>query len=345
MNEPGLIEFAEHGSDGQRGNLLGVQPYMRTSDYASEEAFFAKLDGYMQAARGRGWLGPRTIVVWPEYIGTWLASTGEGPAVAQAATLNGAMRRLAAGHALRFAGALLRSREQDRVSAALFRVQAEAMARSYQAVFSRLARQYAVTMAAGSIMLPAPEVRAGAVAAGSGPIYSVSAVFRPDGTAHPELARKTAPTTAEASFVTAATAAELPVFDTPAGRLGVLICADAWYPEPYARLKAGGAELVAVPSFVTADAFWDKPWGGYDGAPTPAGVDAADVGVLSAGQAWRKYALAGRLALSGARHGINVFLRGALWDLGPDSGTALAVSGDQVAEAGRAGAAIMSVWV
>jgi hypothetical protein len=318
---------------------------MVTADYASEEAFGAKLGGYMQVAAHRGWLNERTIVVWPEYLGTWLAAAGEGQAIIQSHTLGAAMRALALRHGLRFARTLLYAREKDWVAASLFRLKGGDMARQYQAVFSRLARQYAVTVVAGSILLPSPHVQDGRVLAGHGPLYNTSAVFQPDGRAYAALVHKLVPTTAEQPFVASAPVSELPTFETPAGRLGVLICADSWYPEPYQRLKAEGVDLVVVPSFIDSAGLWDKPWKGYDGAAPPAGVDLRDVGTLTEGQAWRKYAFAARLAQAGAKHGINVFLRGALWDLGADSGCALAISGDRITEAGCAGAALLNLWL
>lgn len=340
-----LAEIAEHGTDAQRGNLLGVQPFMLTADYASVDAFRAKLGAYLEVAAHRGWLNERTIVVWPEYLGTWLAAAGEGQAVIQSRTLGAAMRALALRHGLRFARTLLSAREKDRVAASLFRLKGSDMARHYQAVFSSLARQYGVTVVAGSILLPSPHVHDGRVMAGRGLLYNTCAVFQPDGTAHAAMVRKLVPTTAEQPFVASAPLSDLPTFETPAGRLGVLICADSWYPEPYQRLKAEAVDLIAVPSFITSAGLWDRPWKGYDGAAPPAGVDPRDVGTLTEGQAWRKYALAGRIAQTGAKHGLNVFLRGALWDLGADSGCALAIGGDRVTEAGCAGAALLNLWL
>jgi len=39
----------------------------------------------------------------------------------------------------------------------------------------------------------------------------------------------------------------LPVFDTPLGRIGILICYDRWFPEAWAKLRDAGAEIVCVP--------------------------------------------------------------------------------------------------
>ncbi|MDQ3911705.1 MAG: hydratase [Actinomycetota bacterium] len=41
---------------------------------------------------------------------------------------------------------------------------------------------------------------------------------------------------------------DLPVFDTPLGRLGVLICYDAWFPEAARTLALRGADLICIPA-------------------------------------------------------------------------------------------------
>lgn len=343
--EPRIDDSLEIGTQSGRGNLLGVQPCLMTSDYATEAAFFSRLDGYFGAAQRRGWLSDRTIVVLPEYLGTWLAATGEGRSVLEAASLPAAMRALALRHPLRFVKSLRASPERDRLPAALFRMQAGRMAGLYQNMFSRLARQYAVTLVAGSLLLPAPSVGDGVVRAGQGPLQNVSAVFRPDGRAHAVLARKVFPTEAELPFVTGAPLDALSVFDTPAGRLGVLICADSWHPAAYARLKSHSIDFVAVPSAILSGGLWSRRWAGYDGAAPPADFEPSDVGALTEGQAWRKYALAGRIAQAGCGCGVNVFLRGRLWDMETDGHSLALGPGPTVVETPADGAALVNVWL
>lgn len=41
---------------------------------------------------------------------------------------------------------------------------------------------------------------------------------------------------------------ELPVFDTPLGRIGVLVCYDAWFPEAARSLAFAGAEVICIPA-------------------------------------------------------------------------------------------------
>ncbi len=41
---------------------------------------------------------------------------------------------------------------------------------------------------------------------------------------------------------------ELPVFDTPLGRIGLLVCYDAWFPEATRALAVKGAQILCIPS-------------------------------------------------------------------------------------------------
>ena len=84
LDETGAILTLESGHDADRGNLLGIQPWMTTADYVSRETFYDKLAEYLDVARSKGWLNARTVAVFPEYVGTWLVIAGEGQGVARA---------------------------------------------------------------------------------------------------------------------------------------------------------------------------------------------------------------------------------------------------------------------
>jgi hypothetical protein len=345
MSDLYLDQILAAGTAGQAGNLLGIQPFMLPEDYASPETLLQKLAGYFDAAQAHQFLTPKTIVVLPEYIGTWLVAAFERRGVYAARTIQQAMRSLVFHHPIQFGRAYRTAKEADRVTAALFRMKANAMVQGYQSVFATLAKRYGVTVVAGSILLPEPEVINGSIVIGSGPLQNVSAVFRTDGTLYMQLARKIYPIEAELPFTAPARPEQLPVFDTAAGRLGVLVCADCWYPDTYRQMKSKGVELLAVPSFTAGFGLWKSPWGGYNGAPAPDDVDLTDIGRLTEAQAWRKYALSTRIQQSGARAGINVYLRGRLWDAGSDSGETLAVCGDEIIETSTPGAALLNLWL
>lgn len=317
-----MREFGERGDSA----MILVEPALEARDYRRAGNLRAALARHLDEAKKRGWIDERSIVVFPEHIGTWLVAA-DAPALAyRSGSLSEASLALIADGPLAFMRAWLRSGEEDRAAAALFRARGEAMARDYVELFGSLARDYGATIVAGSIVLENPVIEGGAVRTQRGALYNVSAVFKPDGSIHPTLVFKRHPIPSETTFVRAGDQ-PTPVFATPGGQLGVLICADSWHPEMYGELLDGHVELVAVPAFLQADEAWGKSWGGYV-TSTPNDIAPGDAGRLTEGEAWRAYSMPARLASSGAATGGTAFLRGDLWDLGAD-GRTLAVSRGQ----------------
>ena len=323
-NDPPASVARIGGAAEGQGNLVAIQPRMIPADYHSAGRFAAKMEGYFAQARMEGMLHERTVVLLPEYVGTWLVVLGEKQSVLTAPTITRALSTMVLSNPLAMARALCATRAPDRLRAALFQMKAREMAAVYQGTFSSLAARYHVTILAGSIVLPAPSVRDGVLTAGAGPLQNVAVLYLPDGRADAQLVRKVDLTREEQRFLVPGATRDLPVISTPAGRLGVLLCADAWFPENYRQLRALGAQIIVVPSFITGDGKLATRWQGYDGAPAPADVAATDVQRLTQGQAWARYALLGRLPTAGAPLGIHVCLRGHLWNLGSDGVTTVA---------------------
>jgi hypothetical protein len=91
---------------------------------------------------------------------------------------------------------------------------------------------------------------------------------------------------------------------------------------------------------------WHQPWLGYNGWQIPADVDRSDIKKLTEAQAWQKYALAGRIKSSGAKFGMNIFLRGKLWDQDLAGGSAVLVRDDEVfIEPQTQQAALLNLWL
>jgi predicted amidohydrolase len=330
-----------------RGNIIGVQPCVSPTDYADKERFFMAMDRYLRAASQKGWLNPKTIVIFPEYIGTWLLVANEDNAVYTTKTTSEVISSLAWRHPLAFIEKLFEAARyaNDNIRYSAFTIKAQQTAQIYHEVFSRLAKQYQVTIAAGSILLPGPEIEAGQLKTADGPLYNVTVVYKPDGTPYDKIVRKAYITSFEASFTAAGNPEDLPVFNTPAGKVGVLICADAWYPLAYSVLRRQRADLILVPSFKTLAGRLDRLWDGYNNHPAPLDVDPNDIGTITEEQAMLKYSLAGRMKSAGAKYGMNVFLRGALWDMDTD-GYTITVEQDQVFEGEyHSGAALYNQWL
>src|SRR6185369_12452753 len=94
LNELTQPDLHQLGDDRARGNLLGIAPYMTPQDYMSQESYFNKLNIYLQIAQHEGWLNEKTIILFPEHIGTWLVFANENKKMFQAPTLDAAERAM-----------------------------------------------------------------------------------------------------------------------------------------------------------------------------------------------------------------------------------------------------------
>jgi len=86
-------------------------------------------------------------------------------------------------------------------------------------------------------------------------------------------------------------------------------------------------------------------WDGYSGYANPDDVDKADLNKITLGQAWHKYALAGRLPASGIPNGMLVPLRGDLWDLGSNGACIVIKEGRVTSLPIEAGAVLVNLWL
>jgi len=342
-SEAFITDTVECGTKSELGNLLAIQPQMVTLDYANQASFQRKLNLYLSDAKAKGWLSQKTIVVFPEYLGSWLVIANEKQAVYQAKTMKDAMKTLILSNLFGFIKEMVSTKAKDKVKHSLFKMKGAQMAEIYQQTFSQLSKQYQVTIVAGSILLPNPELVRGKLMMREGSLYNISLVYRPDGTPYEEMVKKVYPTEDEQEFVAKAKVEELPVFETPLGKLGVLICADAWYPAPYEALAKKNTELIAVVSFGSD---YQEKWQGYSGYPAPADVNLSDIGKITKREAWLKYTLPGRIKQTKAKYGVNSFLHLELWDMKPNNGYSFTVENGVLHEAKpNFQATMMSQWL
>ncbi|MEJ5057733.1 MULTISPECIES: carbon-nitrogen hydrolase family protein [unclassified Pseudomonas] len=334
----------DQGTPGDRGNLLGIQPELFPTDYQSPERLHRKLAAYLQKARDQGLLNEKTVVVLPEHVGTWLMVSGEKDELYQAATLKEAMNWLAVSNPLKFVRALISAEGGNRLDDAHLRMKAKGMAKDYQALFGGLAKEFHVTLVAGSIVLPEPTIIDGTLKIGRGALYNSSVVFDRDGLPIGQPQRQLHPFFEQQDAIKANGEPALNVVDTPAGRLGVLIGNDSWYPDIYRQLDDQGAQLVAVPAFVVGRGSWDQPWRGFRSLSTPGSVS-LKTGELSEGQAWHRLTLSTQAPGSQAVAGMSVFLRGQFWDQGSAGQSFLSSNGQHFADVNAHGARLLNLWL
>ncbi len=321
----------EVGTDKGQALVIGIQRVMEPQDYACEAAFREKVASYLSAIRT--YLRPGAIVVFPEYIGTWLILVGEHPFAFRASTLEGALVWFVLRRPWtfwKFRQAAQRSGWSDPSAVAAFRIKAPLMAQAYHRTFSQLAAKYGVTIVAGSIVLPGAQIIADSLIVSSemeAPLENIAVLYGPEGKPY-GITRKVYPIETELPFTRPAPLDSLKVYSVGEKRIAVLICADSWYPATYQAI--GEADVWTVPSYLMGDSCWAGAWRGYSGGPKP--PDVRDT-TLTEGQAWKTYAMGGRLPhWQKGTVGLNVFLLRHFWNVGAD-GRAIIVAGDSTYEA------------
>ncbi|HLP39029.1 carbon-nitrogen hydrolase family protein [Lacibacter sp.] len=312
------FEYVEAGIDSGKGNIIGIQPYLTATSYSTAFNFEVSLRFYFEQLKRENKLNDKSIVVLPEYIGTWLVAANEKETIYKQETIEKAMTTMVRSNLFSFLYGYLKSPAKDKSTYALFHLKAEKMAKQYQQVFSTLAKEYKCTIVAGSIALPDASINSiGNLQIKQGaPVYNTSVVFGNDGAILPPLIKKMFPIDEEQGFTSSADTAQQPVFTTKAGKMAVLICADSWYPQAYSNLT-NKADFIVVPSLGGKDSVWLAAWKGYNGFTAPADVDTTDYKKISEGDAWLKYSMNNRAVQANIRQGMNVFFTGSLWDMQP----------------------------
>ena len=335
----------EFNKPGNHGNIVAIQSHMTTWDYVGAEAFLQKLDYYLEAAQMQGWINQKTIVVFPEHIGTWLVASGEKEFVYTSQTIDEASRKVIMSNLLPYAQTYYRSEETDRERAALFKMKAPAMLRAYQYAFSKLAKKYEVAIIAGSIVLPEPVVEDGKIVLTKGPLKNVTATFNPDGSANALLFYKRYLGPLEREFMLSAQ--ERPVMLSAVGNIGVLTCTDSWYSEIYEELAEVNTRIVVVPACAIGNDRWSSIWDNKNGAGarTRKGIGTELDEGLTYEEAWHRNSFEQAIDF-GISNAIAVFLRGELWDLDSQGQTFAMVNGELlIPEHTEPGGGVFNMWL
>lgn len=335
------VELAlSEGIPSGQGNLLGIEPLLYPGDYQNLTRLHRKLAAYLEQARVQGLVNERTVVILPEHIGTWLWARGEKKEMYQVTHLREARQWLELSNPLRYGLAMVAAQGDDRRADAHLRMKAGQMAADYQQLFGGLAKEFGVTLVAGSIVLPEPYLDHGTLRAGSGALYNSSLVFAGDGSVLGQPQRQQYPDGSTRRFIRPGTAYPPQVLDTPAGRLGVLVGSDAWYPSNYQQLAGQHAQIIANPAFVDGKGAWAGPWRGNRHQPLAADLSLKP-GEVGEDQAWY------RLSSDGVPAGIasmSVFLRGQFWEVRGEGLGFANLNGLHHASASH-GARLLNLWL
>ena len=282
-------------------NLVAIQAKPEISDYADAESFYRKMASLMDQASQKVDFSQPTLVAFPEGIGLPLAFVPQTYGqFGDAKTIARVFVRAVPKNLPRFMGAMLRFRTA--AFRAVFLETALEAEDIYVSTFSTLAREHGVYLCGGCIYLPHIEEEAvkGRHIVGRA-VYNQSYLFNPQGVClrrTPKI-NLAPPTEPRFGFSPGHRIDVMPV-DTKIGRLGTLVCYDAFHRSLIERVDAMGVEILVNPSH--NERRWDVPAGFNPG--------------ITVGEAWLRHGLPtmiqGREHL---RYGVTPMLVGPVFDV------------------------------
>lgn len=219
----------------QPTTLVAIQMQYRLEDYRSAESFRERVLTLMRNLRQRHPKG-EMLVVFPEDVGLGLIFTQDFKRIQTSKTMVEAGLRLMEHYQINafgaeggFAGA----------TRALLRTLSPFMERVYHETFAEAARTAKAWIVAGSAPIAQNEC-----------VYNVSYTYNPKGE-RVLVQRKInlVPLEQESGLNLCVAPRELPTINTPAGKLGVLICLDGFYHELIDQHAKRGVRVLAMPSF------------------------------------------------------------------------------------------------
>lgn len=219
----------------QHATLVAIQMQYRLEDYRSAEAFRERVLGLMRTLRQRLSKG-ELLAVFPEDVGLGLIFTQDFERIQTSKTMVEAGLRLMERYQINafaseggFAGA----------TRALLRTLSPFVERVYHETFAEAARVAKAWIVAGSAPIAQNEC-----------VYNICYAYNPKGE-RVLVQRKInlVPLEQESGLNLCAAPRELPTVNTPAGKLGVLICLDGFYHELIDQHAKRGVRIIAMPSY------------------------------------------------------------------------------------------------
>lgn len=241
-------------------NLIAVQARTELKDYASADAFHAKMASLMQRAMREVDRDLPTLVSYPELVGMYLSFVPyywddlKDETNLEAAVTKIVMKNMA------------RLSEEDRrtpeVAARrlMFIEHAVETERAYVDTFSSLARDYGAYVAAGSIALPPMEgepSKGGRHVMDETKVYNMSYLFSPRGVCLRRVPKVNMTEPFEVRVFDSGPRSELVPVDTALGRVGTLVCWDGFHQTLVEHYDALGVDIVLQPSY--NQKLWDGP--------------------------------------------------------------------------------------
>jgi predicted amidohydrolase len=243
------ISIEINGTNRRYGNIVAFQTFLIPINFATTEIYYETLKHYLKKAQDNGFLDSKTLVVFPEHIGSGLVYLNEKRPAFKANSISQSFRYIGFYNYNEYSEFAKKSESENKEIQAIFNLKAESMAKNYQMVFSKLAKEFAVTILAGSIILPNPEIKNNQLEISTGDLYNTSVVFMSNGELAPILVKKISLNSIESKFIKKGDINQERILSVPGWKIAIMIGEDSLFKENYTEINSKQVDAIINPSF------------------------------------------------------------------------------------------------
>ncbi|TGM44745.1 hydrolase, carbon-nitrogen family protein [Leptospira levettii] len=274
------VTIQTNGTDRKYGNLVGIQLVLKPEDYVKEEWWRERIEETLIKGKSSGIFDRKTIVIFPEHLGSGLVFLNEKSRFLNSDTLEEALKTKGENFTIRD---LLLSK-------------AELMSEVYVRTFSNLAKEFNVPILGGTIVLPNPKiVKGNLVLDPNGPLYNVAIPFSADGKLMEPIVKKSILTEEELKVYSAGESNQDRIWIVPGWKVAIFIGQDVFDASLYSRLTGKAIDGLISPSAV----FPNMKWSDKD---------------LSDSNIWKQEGMPKYIKSTRAQDLVQVFLSGHLFE-------------------------------
>lgn len=274
------VSIQTNGTDRKYGNLVGIQLVLKPEDYVKEEWWKERIEETLIQGKKSGIFDRKTIVIFPEHLGSGLIFLNEKSKFLNSDSLSDALKTKGDNFTL---NDLLLSK-------------ANMMADVYVRTFSSLAKDYNVPILGGTIVLPNPKIVKGNLLLDpTGPLYNVAIPFSADGKLMEPIVKKSILSEEEQKVYAAGDINQDRIWIVPGWKVAVFIGQEVFDSSIYSRLTGKAIDGLISPSAVFPNMKWS-------------GKDLSDMNV------WKQDGMSKYIKTTRAQDLVQVFLSGHLFE-------------------------------
>jgi hypothetical protein len=163
------------GQDKKSGNIVGIQTFMVPADYSSPQRFHDKIESYIIRAKQKGFIKEKTLVFFPEHIGTFLFLMNEKKQIYTLKKWSEIEKYLKTTAMINNSD--LNFENPNELIKTKMIEKSDLILETYTNTFSSLAKKYEITLLSGSILLPNPQVKDNQLTISQGNFSHISLMY------------------------------------------------------------------------------------------------------------------------------------------------------------------------